>query len=54
MRLVVTFADIRERTAVSSTSGIKQDCIQSCIPAATGVERLASALLQRTVVIVAT
>lgn len=54
MVLVVTFADIRERTGVSSTSGIKQDFIQSCIPAGSGVERLASTLLQRTVVIVAT
>lgn len=54
MTLVVTFADIREQTGVSSTSGIQQDFIQSCIPAAAGVKRLASALLQRTVVIVAT
>ena len=46
MRLVVTFADIRERTAVSSTSGIYQDCIQSCIPAATGVERRVTDVVQ--------
>lgn len=54
MTLVVIFADIRELTRVSSTSGGKVDCIQSCIPLACRIRQSSRALVPGPLVILAT